>query len=140
MFVTRGHWGLEVGVMMVATANGRGFRGIWFILTWKYNIVNKSLHIDIILFCHCFNYNTFMFTKKFNITVPDSLLHSTRDPSGESGRDCEAQYNTNGPHQHERKFSSACVCRVTFKHLPQPLRSHIASQSRPDSPLGSLVE
>ena len=28
MLVTRGHWGLEVGVMMVATANGRGFRGI----------------------------------------------------------------------------------------------------------------
>ena len=29
------------------------------------------------------------------------------------------------PHQHERKFSGAHVCRVTFKHLPQPLRSHI---------------
>ena len=29
------------------------------------------------------------------------------------------------PHQHERKFSGARVCRVTFKHLPQPLRSHI---------------
>ena len=28
------------------------------------------------------------------------------------------------PHQHERKFSGAHVCRVTFKHLPQPLRSH----------------
>jgi hypothetical protein len=23
------------------------------------------------------------------------------------------------------KISGACVCRVTFKHLPQPLRSHI---------------
>ena len=29
------------------------------------------------------------------------------------------------PHQHERKFSGARVCRVTFKHLPQPLISHI---------------
>jgi hypothetical protein len=29
------------------------------------------------------------------------------------------------PHQHERKFAGARVCRVTFKHLPQPLRSHI---------------
>jgi hypothetical protein len=25
----------------------------------------------------------------------------------------------------ERKLSGACVCRVTFKHLPQPFRSHI---------------
>ena len=24
-------------------------------------------------------------------------------------------------------FSATCVCRVTFKHLPQPLRSHIRS-------------
>jgi hypothetical protein len=31
------------------------------------------------------------------------------------------------PHQHGRKFSGARVCRVTFKHLPQPLRSHIRS-------------
>ena len=31
------------------------------------------------------------------------------------------------PHRHERKFSGARVCRVTFKHLPQPLRSHIRS-------------
>ena len=31
------------------------------------------------------------------------------------------------PHQHERKLSGARVCRVTFKHLPQPLRSHIRS-------------
>jgi hypothetical protein len=29
------------------------------------------------------------------------------------------------PHRHKRKFSGACVCRVTFKHLPQPLRRHI---------------
>jgi hypothetical protein len=31
------------------------------------------------------------------------------------------------PHRHERKFSGAHVCRVTFKHLHQPLRSHIWS-------------
>ena len=31
------------------------------------------------------------------------------------------------PHRHERKFSTSCVCRVTSKHLPQPLRSHIRS-------------
>ena len=31
------------------------------------------------------------------------------------------------PHQHGQKFSGTSVCRVTFKHLPQPLRSHIRS-------------
>jgi hypothetical protein len=31
------------------------------------------------------------------------------------------------PNQHEQKFSSAHVCRVTFKHLTQPLRTHIQS-------------
>ena len=31
------------------------------------------------------------------------------------------------PHQQERKFSGAHVCRVTFKHLPKPLRSHTRS-------------
>ena len=31
------------------------------------------------------------------------------------------------PHQHERKFSGAHVCIVTFKHLPQLLKSHIRS-------------
>ena len=29
------------------------------------------------------------------------------------------------PHRHERKLSAACVCRVTFKDLSQPFRSHI---------------
>ena len=31
------------------------------------------------------------------------------------------------PHRHQRKFSGTRVCRVTFKHLPQPLKSHIRS-------------
>ena len=31
------------------------------------------------------------------------------------------------PHRHDCKFSSARVCKVTFKHLPQPLRTHIQS-------------
>ena len=31
------------------------------------------------------------------------------------------------PHRHEQKFSGAHVRRVTFKHLPQPLRSYIRS-------------
>ena len=31
------------------------------------------------------------------------------------------------PHRHQQKLSGTRVCRVTFKHLPQPLRSHIRS-------------
>ena len=31
------------------------------------------------------------------------------------------------PHRHYRKFFGARVCRVTFRHLSQPLRSHIRS-------------
>ena len=30
-------------------------------------------------------------------------------------------------HQHERKFFGAHICKVTFKHLPKPIRSHIRS-------------
>ena len=30
-------------------------------------------------------------------------------------------------HRHERKYSGAHVCRVTFKHLPQAHRNHIRS-------------
>ena len=30
---------------------------------------------------------------------------------------------TLAPHQHQRKFFTACVCKVAFKHLPQPIRS-----------------
>ena len=44
-----------------------------------------------------------------------------RSPSAHACRVCLS------PHQHERKFFGACVCRVTFKHLLQPLRSHIRS-------------
>jgi hypothetical protein len=34
---------------------------------------------------------------------------------------------TLSPHRPERKFSGTHVCRVTFKHLSQPLWSHITS-------------
>jgi hypothetical protein len=40
------------------------------------------------------------------------------------------------PYRHERKFSGACVSRVTFKHLPQAFRSHILSFGT----LGQLFE
>ena len=40
---------------------------------------------------------------------------------------CTSETLRSAPHQHERKSFGACVCRVTFKHLPQPLISHIQS-------------
>ena len=38
---------------------------------------------------------------------------------------CEHLTVRSSPHRHEQKFSGARVCRVTFKHLHQHLRSHI---------------
>jgi hypothetical protein len=46
---------------------------------------------------------------------------------GSSPTDCTRLTCPIAPHRHERKFSGAHVCRVTFKHLPQPLLSHIWS-------------
>ena len=42
-------------------------------------------------------------------------------------RFCARETLRSAPHRPERKFSAARVCSVTFKHLPQPLRSHIRS-------------
>jgi hypothetical protein len=46
---------------------------------------------------------------------------------GSSLSDCARLTVRSSPHRQERKFSGVCVCRVTFKHLPQPLRSHLLS-------------
>jgi hypothetical protein len=46
---------------------------------------------------------------------------------GPRSRVCARETLRSAPHRRERKFSGAHVCRVTFKHLPQPLRSHIWS-------------
>ena len=35
------------------------------------------------------------------------------------------RHSRSAPHRHERKFSIARVCRITFKHLPQLLTTHI---------------
>jgi hypothetical protein len=40
------------------------------------------------------------------------------------------------PHRHEQKFFTAHVCRITCKHLPQPLWSHILSFG----PLGQIFK
>ena len=39
------------------------------------------------------------------------------------------------PHRHQRNFSGACFCRITFRHLPQPLQSHIQDPSQKSGPL-----
>ena len=46
---------------------------------------------------------------------------------GPRSRVCARETLRSAPHQRERKFSAARVCRVTSKHLPKPLRSHIPS-------------
>jgi hypothetical protein len=40
---------------------------------------------------------------------------------------CARSTVRSSPHRHKRKFSAARVCRVTFKHLPQPIQSQIRS-------------
>ena len=46
---------------------------------------------------------------------------------GPRSRVCTHETLPSAPHRHYQTFSGTCVCRVTFKHLPQPLRSHIQS-------------
>ena len=46
---------------------------------------------------------------------------------GSSPTVCARLTVRSSPHRNERKFFGARVCRVTFKHLPQPIRSHILS-------------
>ena len=46
---------------------------------------------------------------------------------GPRSRICPRLSKSLGPHRHERKFVDACVRKVTFKHLPQPLSSHMES-------------
>ena len=48
--------------------------------------------------------------------------HADGDPRY---RVCARETLCSAPHQRERKFSGARVSRVTYKHFPQPLRSHI---------------
>ena len=52
---------------------------------------------------------------------------SARADGGPRSRVCARETLRSAPHLNERKFSGAHVCRVTFKHLLQPLRSHIRS-------------
>ena len=46
---------------------------------------------------------------------------------GLSGGSCVRRPGSEDPHQHEWILSTTHVCRITFKHLPQLLRTHIQS-------------
>ena len=46
---------------------------------------------------------------------------------GPCTRICACKTLRSAPHRHKRKFSGTHFCKVTLKHLPQPLRTHIQS-------------
>ena len=52
------------------------------------------------------------------------FAHAIESPRS---RVCAWETLCSAPHQLERKFAGALICRVTFKHLPHFLRSHIRS-------------
>ena len=52
--------------------------------------------------------------------------NSAHADGGPRSRVCARETLRSAPHRHERKFSGTCFYRVTLKHLPQPLKSHIS--------------
>ena len=52
-------------------------------------------------------------------------MNSAHADGGPRSWVCARETLRSAPHRRERKFFGARVCRVTFKHLPQPRRSHI---------------
>ena len=46
---------------------------------------------------------------------------SAHADGGPRSRVCARETLRSAPYQHERKFSSARVCKVTLKHLPKPI-------------------
>ena len=97
-----------------------GFRGICFILTWKYSIVNKSLHIDNILLCHCFNHDTFMFTRRFNITVPDSRVGNLAEIVRRNGSFFLSVFTSHGFGTNSSSILAGSFCLLK-KHFQQTL-------------------
>ena len=66
-------------------------------------------------------------TAFFSPKVWQLVKISDHADGGPRSRVCARKTLRSAPHRRERKFSGARVCRVTFKHLPQPLKSHIRS-------------
>ena len=52
---------------------------------------------------------------------------SAHGDRGPRSRVCARETLRSAPHGHEWEFFVARVCRITFKHLPQLLRTHIQS-------------
>ena len=52
-------------------------------------------------------------------------VNSAGADGGPRSRVCACSTLRSAPHQHQRTFVAAHVFKVAFKHLPQPLRSHI---------------
>ena len=52
------------------------------------------------------------------------MTNSTHTDGGHGSPSAHILRVCSSPHRHKRKFVSAHVCNVSFKHLPQPLRNH----------------
>jgi hypothetical protein len=73
----------------------------------------------------CFLFTEFLKTVWIMLVMGHKNFRSCR--WGSSLTVCARLTVHSSPHRNERTFSGARVCRITFKHLPQPLRSHIFS-------------
>ena len=60
-----------------------------------------------------------------SMAIKFKFRNSAHADGGPRSRVCTRETLCSGPHQCERTFFAARVCRVAFKHLPQPLRSHV---------------
>jgi hypothetical protein len=64
----------------------------------------------------------------YNILPLEILIFNTKmSAHGDGGPHsvCACLTVCLSPYQHEWEFYGAGVCKVAFKHLPKPLRSHI---------------
>ena len=98
----------QLMIMNLQILFGQGFS---FLFSFPSSVINLA----------CASIN-FLRVKKRNIRP---WLISAHADGGPRSPTAHAGPFARHPHQHERKFSGAHVCRVTFKRLPQPLRSHI---------------
>ena len=100
-----------LNVTPVATFNcGRGYNFAQF-SAWGINLLTRTSYLKIKAKTHCVH-------RKDQKPI---LKISASADVGPRSRVCARKSLCSAPHQHERKFSGAHVCRVTFKRLPQPL-------------------
>ena len=105
---------------------------VWCHLPAQYFVDNRPLSIFL---CDVFHkrmsgspFIGLCSSNLFFLHPPPTLAKiSASADGGPRSRVCARWTLRLAPHRHERKFFGAHVCRVTFKHLPQPLRSHIQS-------------